>query len=1656
VKNLILYILAFCPILLLAQPNGNEWIDYNQRYYKFPIVEEGIYRITYQDLQSANIPLSTIQPSEFRIHAKGIEIPIYIPNESDNSFDPSDFIEFYAKGNDGWLDTVFYGSRSQQPNPYYSLINDTLFYFLSWGAGSNQRYQEYNEVDFNNYFAASYVWKESISSFNNLYYDGRPFNGGATSPYYTPEEGWMGPAVNLGQSRNITMEMFGHINSGPPVEMEAKIAGASNPSENPDHHLEFAVSNYSTDTIFEGYQLIEVNRSIPASNFFDGNNTVNFRSIDDLNASTERTAPAYIKLTYPRRTNFSSRSSMDFLVEDNANQSASLLEITAFNGGSQPILYDLSNRRRIRVVQTLQNYKAIVPNSGGRKRCFLINPNQVKSISSLRSVSISGRFTDYSSRIIDSTFIILTHPSLFVDATTYAAYRRSQGRTVEIVQVTDLYDQYAYGIPSHPLAIRNFIQEGLNDWAFSPTHLLLLGKSVGAKSHRKSVSAQAGNLVPTMGNPPADNLLVSGLNSPAIVPAIPLGRVSARSGSEVDIYLDKLIEYESAPKEKWMKEALNFAGGRSEGEANQYVNYLNSYAQDFQGQFFGGRARLFRKSSSAPFQTSLADSVRTLINSGVSIMTFFGHASANDGFDISIDTPDKLENRGKYPLMLANSCFTGNYHQASSISTGEDYVLERNKGAIAYIATGNLGYAFYLNQYSGIFYDQLTRDFYGESIAEVMRQTSISISQGTQNDQRDRVSLEMSLQGDPAVALNFFPQVDYQLDQSNLFISPNEITTELDSFKVRVFAENLGKAENDTVIVTLRRSFPTSSKDDTTYVREIQALYYEQLLEFTLPIDPFEDIGANDFAMSIDPFDQIQEASEMNNQINFTVLIRSGEITPIYPYDQAIIGAQDPKLYASTAYVFEELKSYVFELDTDINFNSPNKESATIASIGGALSWEPTSLQNMSDSAVYYWRVSKQPAPGEQFNWKTRSFQYIPNRNGWSQSDFDQFNKNNFLFIKQNNSNEQFEFTDNVKELNVFTKSSPSLSEAFAVRYSIDADVRERNACGARAGFLIAVLDSLDLESWESPYNGENPNNYFGQANFDNYCGTARQRTEKYFLFRQSDTSQMRSMRDFLLNSIPDGNFIVVYTWQNVDYSQIRNQDPTILAAFNTLGSQLIDSLNDEDPYIFTCKKGDLSSVQEVRGFTNNDAISLSRDLVTSADFGIVSTGSIGSSNSFEKLYYHVTKSESTDSVSLFLYGSRNNGKARDLIWQSTDPAPDSALDMPIGIDQYSELNLSLRVADELNQTAPQLNFWQIFYQIYPELAFAPNVYYSVASDTLQRGQDFQFELAYINPTNEATDSILISYRVQDASGQLRMSQSVRMAPLAAFQHDTFKVSIPTSSLSGFHRLFLELNPANDQEEQYGFNNVADYNFIVKGDLLNPLMDVTFDGRRIMNRELVSAKPEIVMQLQDDNQFLALDDTSSFTIYLRRPNGQEELVNFSENSRISFTPASLPENKARVVFNPELSVDGIYQLRVSARDKSGNELGQQDYAIEFEVINRSTVSYLLNYPNPFSTSTRFVFTLTGSEVPDQIQIQIMTITGKVVKHIDQFELGSIHIGKNITDYAWDGKDDYGDQLANGVYLYRVKMKINGNSIEHRNTAVDKYFTEDFGKMYLLR
>jgi hypothetical protein len=245
---------------------------------------------------------------------------------------------------------------------------------------------------------------------------------------------------------------------------------------------------------------------------------------------------------------------------------------------------------------------------------------------------------------------------------------------------------------------------------------------------------------------------------------------------------------------------------------------------------------------------------------------------------------------------------------------------------------------------------------------------------------------------------------------------------------------------------------------------------------------------------------------------------------------------------------------------------------------------------------------------------------------------------------------------------------------------------------------------------------------------------------------------------------------------------------------------------------------------------------------------------------------------------------------------------------------------------------------------------------------------------------------------------------------------------------------------------------------------VKPLLDVTFDGVHILNRDLVSAKPHIQIKLKDESTYMLLTDTAVGTVQVRFPDSKIRTYHYDTDT-LRFTPAaSGSDNTATIDFTPQftkqINADGDeYELVVKAKDKSGNKASDIEYRIAFKVIAKPMISNVLNYPNPFSTSTAFVFTITGSEVPQNIRIQILTVTGKIVREITMNELGPLHIGRNITEFKWDGTDQYGQKLGNGVYLYRVISSMDGKPMDKYKAAgdnTDKFFTNGYGKMYLMR
>ncbi|WP_284653841.1 type IX secretion system sortase PorU [Flavobacterium terrisoli] len=115
---------------------------------------------------------------------------------------------------------------------------------------------------------------------------------------------------------------------------------------------------------------------------------------------------------------------------------------------------------------------------------------------------------------------------------------------------------------------------------------------------------------------------------------------------------------------------------------------------------------------------------------------------------------------------------------------------------------------------------------------------------------------------------------------------------------------------------------------------------------------------------------------------------------------------------------------------------------------------------------------------------------------------------------------------------------------------------------------------------------------------------------------------------------------------------------------------------------------------------------------------------------------------------------------------------------------------------------------------------------------------------------------------------------------------------------------------------------------------------------------------------------------------------------------------------------------GLHTLTFKAWDVYNNPITAE---IQFVVVGDESIAldHVLNYPNPFVSYTEFWFSHNRPFEPLEVQVQVMTITGKIVWSKNQTVTTDGFLSREIT---WDGKDDFGDRIGKGVYVYKLTVK----------------------------
>ncbi len=1642
---------------------GNEWIDYSQSYYRIDVAEEGLYRIPHAALQAAGLPVATLNDSQYQLWRMGEEVPLFV--SAAGPLSPGGYIEFYGQPNGGELDQHLFEEPEERVNPWYSLVNDTIAYYLTWveDGVATQRYSnvpntltDLPPADAWHWSERQLVFKEALVKREErfVYNNGNSVLALRRSVYQRD-----GFTDGYKKDQSFDLACPGLYAAGPPAQAEVRFLSNAAKSE---HQLEVYWENTAAlqDTAFFGSHFFRLESEWPAAALEDGLSV----QIRGLNGNNDRYAVGGARVRYPR--NFDMQGAAFAKMELPSGAGPRYLELTGLAGGAPAIVYDLGRQERL--VAQLEGEVHRVRLNGQNGARPLAAAAQWQAVDALQPVA----FTDPGAQpALD--YLIVTHAALRQDdqgtdwVQAYADYRSSPAGgnyQVGVWDIAELYAQFGYGVERHPIAIRNFIhflQQGPGNGL---EYVLLIGKGREYQEVRKGealLSALEQNymLLPSFGYPASDNLLAAYPGQP--VPTVPIGRVAAVSPEEVRIYLDKVQAFEAnrdnpqtLDGRAWMKRIVHLGGGSNATEQSSIRNGLEGMKREAEGNRFGGQVQSFFKDAAEPLEVSLSEQIFSAINAGSSLLTFFGHSSPGT-FDFNIDNPDNYNNAGKTPLMLSLGCYSGNiFTNGRGIS--ERFVLLEDKAAIAFGASRGLGFISTLTGLGRSFYHYMGSSHYGQGIGDIL-QRALQDHAGNSFIGMQTLLEQFSLHGDPALRLHPAPGPDYTFDPASVSFAPRVVSAQLDSFELRFDVVNLGQQLADTFVLEIVHELPDGSRrppllDTITLPRSRTPFTYR------LPVTGPAMVGENRFLLTLDPDNAIAEApaaAEQNNELlqpngtpGIGLFVVDNTARPVWPPRFAVVGADTVTLSASTTDALAPERTYRFELDTTPRFDSPQKQTTVVRQRGGVVQWQlPGPWQ---DSTAYFWRISPDSTEtGVGYVWAESTFTWVEGGSGWMQGDGKQWllgGEGDKVILDSTTGN--FTFVDDFIDLRILNKvrQGDVLPNGFInnnrwsdfFRWEVPQSVN------------ITVFNELGQIVWN-----ELPGQY-GSLN------TTATKEIACFPFPVNTVEERLNIVNFLDTIVQPGYTVFFYTAirnPNLDLNidewatdSIAHPDgKNIFAVVEEQGAQQVRKLEGMmRPYLFIYQKG-VGPVAELIADDINGQVSYTHGVKGKWFTGSFSSDVIGPAAQWGEVGWEYRLEEPTDSLALLVYGLRPDGTSQLIDSTSNSPTIDLS-----NLDQREFPYIRLKYdAFDPNTTIPKVIRWGVNFEAGPELAMATHQSFDFYADTLQQGEPLYLRtlLSALN----AEDSLRceVEWAVLREGSQLVYSATDTLT-LEEGQETELSFDLSTEDLLGDYQLLLQVKPSAEVPEHVLFNNVVSKYFTVLRDGSPPILQVTFDGRNIIDGELVAPDPEIRLFLKDENEFLIMEDTSVLQVSLSYPDGQEEVIAF-DDERLTFEPASSSKNEAVAWFRPSFEQSGIYELSVSSQDITGNGKNLPEYRVKFEVETESMVTNVLNYPNPFSTSTQFVYTLTGRSIPSEFVIRIMTISGKVVKDIPLHLLEPLQYGTHTTSYRWDGTDEYGDPLANGVYLYQTIVRgPNGEALDKRESSYDHMFKNGFGKLVILR
>jgi hypothetical protein len=748
---------------------------------KIYIDENGIYRIWYTDLIDAGLNFNNINPYTFRLMNKGKEIPLYVGNKSETTFQVNDYIEFYGEIN---------RNRDGKQNEY----SDTNIYYLSWGESTGLRWKiEYQSMD----SVAQNTSKDFLKFRTTLLRK--------ESQMYSRLAETNQDAQNLWYWRELAAPSNSYYNFYIPhyvsdttlfCSLLIEFQGVSHVNVSPDHYVVIKLNNNLVgETRWDGQtrQVYQCD-TVPVAFFKEGRNWLQIslpgKAGDSTGQASDIDVVHLIQFEITYWNSYKASNNELIFTPPVQPENPRVVNVTTLNyyisnfTSPEITIYDISHSSfiypTVEYDKRTKRYTAIFNTTGSDTATYYIALSALQKKEPVRIEKLY--YQDLSTETSGAEYLVIAHDDFYTAIQPLIEWRKSTGLTTKLVKISEIYDSFNNGLID-PKAIKAFISYTYKNWKPIPKYVLLVGDaSVDLRGNTNQVNARL--FIPTyywqtyMGAAASDNWYVA-VGSDETKPEMAIGRISAHSVEEVNNVVNKILQYERAPVYgNWRQKMLFLASPESmfEGISEELAkSYVPSYYEVY---------RRYPSSGSPDYKYRTEDIVGN-INDGRIIMHFTGHGGGyvwesgrmdleQHGVEVVPDNRDffgfkniqQLYNYGKYPFTIALTCYTGVFDNLNSDSLGEALLKSPFSGAIAVVSATWRSYvssndAFDRAMFTQMFQKKIRR--VGDVFLNAKREINIPETSAT-----------YILLGDPATLLSF-PQDTVQLQAVRSMNSKNYI-----------------------------------------------------------------------------------------------------------------------------------------------------------------------------------------------------------------------------------------------------------------------------------------------------------------------------------------------------------------------------------------------------------------------------------------------------------------------------------------------------------------------------------------------------------------------------------------------------------------------------------------------------------------------------------------------------------------------------------------------------------------------------------------------------------------------------------------------------------------------------------------------------------------